>query len=837
MEQMNIDSGDIFENSRTFLSCMENNWEERVKTFKDLATYIKSDTLEKIECLERYNATKSVISLQLTDLRSSVVKEISISLCEVINYFGITFEESIDDQLMEILFKLLVNSKEVFSKSADQCLQQMLQSLPQSQKLFDYFKKQTSNKSNQLRAKIFEYFNQYFTTNPFPSNILCSNNENSFEAIIKSGFADAFEPVRNKSKFLLFHYSFYFPEKAQEIYSKLPKAKQTTVIGSLSSLPLPLTTSPLFLSLSSSSSSSSISEKENAQNGKIAAKPKPWLTKSSSLSLSQPNSSRQPLRSSSFQIEIAQNNPVEENLLSKSRKRFPFFAFGLEKEPIEIREENKAVNDLLDRFSVGNFSGDFFELFQTKTNVENNTKIDLPSFNFDQYLNCFENILMINEKEIHLQYCDQKIIISINEMKYLINLFTTKLFSNNINQIEKNFLIKTLISFFSLFIRSNQQKIAIEILVGNNQSNDHFQIGLLPYLVIEKDDQSIGKLFEESPNIVISGSMRLINLFYSFILKAKNSNFLFDFLVVFNRNFDLMQNMIGEWSSLSMIDFNDQKKSYFVMRSEKDDQMEEIFGPFLFFDHLMKSLIKMKEISFNFQFLSKKIENFLHYLNENFPIIVLSIYFTKFDQQNEKTFSEIKKQFQTINLNEKTIDFYYQHRFLPEISKITEATVEAEEIPLRSLSSIFSDFQSNYQEKKFDIGFIINFMHKIIFFSKYEKSSEWFSIYAKFLNISCDILNNFYSFFNQKNIQTQVFNCDDQMVGDDIQSENFIAVYSLTLIVFHSISIVISNLPRYLFVVIYSDWKSFLSIILKFHLFHRILSPQVRFISLPFFFN
>jgi len=213
--------------ARPILSNLTANWTNRVETVKNLAnlsSQINDD--EQLSSFGHHLSTlKEALTIQLTDLRSAVVKE----FCLAIGKFSIQLGDHISELaefLIPQLVKLLQNTKEVFSLAAHQCISTMIENIT-SQKLFHSLFEGTTHKNPFVRTKVQQYMKIY--SNLFTPEQLESHQQTFFESL-RRGIDDSSEPVRNAASLFYWHLCSKYPESTKEYFQTLTSAKQTKLL-------------------------------------------------------------------------------------------------------------------------------------------------------------------------------------------------------------------------------------------------------------------------------------------------------------------------------------------------------------------------------------------------------------------------------------------------------------------------------------------------------------------------------------------------------------------------------------------------------------------------------
>ena len=213
-----------FETVRIVCDQNGENWNDRVNAIKTVAQLSKGNTdIEYFIAELDSEVVKQCFVTQLKDLRSAVIKDV----CSSIAFLAETLQDHFENVgifILPQLIKLLSNSKEVFSKSASECIRAMLIN-SNSMNLFNLLVEALSNRSASVRMNCHELLHHYATKN---------NNlhllEDKLFVILQKGIEDTSPEVRTRSAGFYWTLKEYFPARAEGWMGALPSAKQTLVL-------------------------------------------------------------------------------------------------------------------------------------------------------------------------------------------------------------------------------------------------------------------------------------------------------------------------------------------------------------------------------------------------------------------------------------------------------------------------------------------------------------------------------------------------------------------------------------------------------------------------------
>eukprot|EP01080_Neovahlkampfia_damariscottae_P008713 gene8713-659_t len=234
------------------LKTLKTDWTDRVKAMNIFKNFIDNGATECSNFMSEFHYLKEPFCVQVLELRSAVVKEITA----LIAHIAITMEDSFEplaDYFLPVLLKNTYVTKKIISEPSHDCIKQIITKSKINKSINEIANSLSNKKSHKvLRQRSIEYINlllQSKTTKYFENHV----------TTIEKAIKDAIEfDNKETGRKAFYEHQNHFPERSKKFLSSLDKKSQDYVNKDKNK------------TLSSSTTSSSIRSSQMSIRKKIA---------------------------------------------------------------------------------------------------------------------------------------------------------------------------------------------------------------------------------------------------------------------------------------------------------------------------------------------------------------------------------------------------------------------------------------------------------------------------------------------------------------------------------------------------------------------------------------
>jgi len=179
---------------------------------------------------EEMEAIKDCLAQQLSDLRSSIFREVCRMLVALAGGLGYAFEDCMPF-FLPILFTRLYVTIKIISSSSDECIRTLLQCTRTPKSLAVLFRGATTDSHAIVRSRCAEYLSQYLNqTQKEEVDTLADTLSNYTEAVNKC-IADSDKDVRSAARMLFAAFEVKWPQQARTLFVSFSPTIQRTIIA------------------------------------------------------------------------------------------------------------------------------------------------------------------------------------------------------------------------------------------------------------------------------------------------------------------------------------------------------------------------------------------------------------------------------------------------------------------------------------------------------------------------------------------------------------------------------------------------------------------------------
>lgn len=207
------------------------DWKLRVRAMNQLEHLIRNEHLAALKNWEAEFDTglKRALGVQLSDLRSGVVKEACKLLVATCTEMGDRFDNYLE-YFLRLLFKGLYVTIKVISGACHDCLRALLQRCHTHKGLAGLLGGATDAHAL-VRRRCSEYLTLWFRQNADRpvSEAHLSSLLGGVEVVIRNNIVDGDKDVRAATRDLFECFATVYPDKAQELYAQFPEMIQRSI--------------------------------------------------------------------------------------------------------------------------------------------------------------------------------------------------------------------------------------------------------------------------------------------------------------------------------------------------------------------------------------------------------------------------------------------------------------------------------------------------------------------------------------------------------------------------------------------------------------------------------
>jgi len=209
------------------ISDVQKDWKLRENTIKKIGGVIGGKWGKNSKFLKTFNSKIITnLSIQMLDLRSTVMREACNVVAFAAKQLGILFEQSALYVVSSgVLFKLIASANKVISEGGSNCLEEVIRSV-HSSKLMMKVLEQSGNKNTCARLRAAQNF-LYMISNY--DKTMIEKNIPSIEEFIHAIAHDASPEVRNSAKSIFLKYMQIYPNKAEALLIRLDNNIQKVI--------------------------------------------------------------------------------------------------------------------------------------------------------------------------------------------------------------------------------------------------------------------------------------------------------------------------------------------------------------------------------------------------------------------------------------------------------------------------------------------------------------------------------------------------------------------------------------------------------------------------------
>merc|ERR1712087_377400 len=208
--------------------------DERANAITQIHRLIEEEGLTKQSWwMDEVEKFRLCICIQLTDLRSQIIKKTCALSCSLANAMGIKFEDHIENLLYK-LFSLLYNKIKIIAVSAHKCIKSLLLKVHTPQSL-PALLQGLQDEHPPVRSKCCEYLTQYLSQMNSDSKPLEDPRIFQIQLSIQSVVTDSDATVREECRILFKIFSHLFPKRGKQMFEEFPPAVQKQIKADLDS--------------------------------------------------------------------------------------------------------------------------------------------------------------------------------------------------------------------------------------------------------------------------------------------------------------------------------------------------------------------------------------------------------------------------------------------------------------------------------------------------------------------------------------------------------------------------------------------------------------------------
>eukprot|EP01133_Synstelium_polycarpum_P007764 gene7764-9108_t len=200
------------------------DWNLRLIQINKIQILLRSGAGYLPNFMSVFQKLKEPLLLQVTDLRSQIIKEACTTICTVAEQTKLQFEPHAD-RYIEVLLKYVVVTIQIVAESCDKCIKSIL-SETKSTKVIPRFVEALNTKSAVLKTRIHEYIHLLLTLVPAAD---LTRHIADIERAIKAGLVDAIGDVRSTSRQSFIIFSSNWEARANQIYATTDPAARKLI--------------------------------------------------------------------------------------------------------------------------------------------------------------------------------------------------------------------------------------------------------------------------------------------------------------------------------------------------------------------------------------------------------------------------------------------------------------------------------------------------------------------------------------------------------------------------------------------------------------------------------